>query len=294
MGEQPQHEPLERLRHVLERGRITGRMSAEQLVERDPERVQVAARRHLAAAGLLGRRVQRRAGGGFGGLVAARLGERDAEVAECGLAVAVEPHVVGLDVAVDDPVGVRVGERQSDLAPRANHLGRLQPARGRARQAIGERAAGHVAGDQARRAVVVEDVVHRDDVPVTAEPGGQPRLAPQPLPRRRSAHARERDRAVEREVMREPDVLRAAAAEPALQQVAAGHEPLGRVGRGCRGLGRRQRATRARRPVLGQDAAAVGTRRYQRPEHKGHSSAGVTVITPGVGTVHPPHGWSPR
>ena len=55
--------------------------------------------------------------------------------------------------------------------------------------------------------VVVEDVVDGDDVAVAAEPGGQPGLAPQALPRVAAGHARERDAAVEREVMREPDVL---------------------------------------------------------------------------------------
>ena len=83
-------------------------------------------------------------------------------------------------------------------------------------------------------------------------------------------------------------------AEPALEQVAAGHQTLRRVARGRRRGRGGQRATGARRSVLGKDTATVRARGYQGPEHRGHSSAGVTVITPGVGTVHPPHGWSPR
>ena len=50
-------------------------------------------------------------------------GHRDAEVAEAGAAVRVEPDVVRLDVAVDDAVRVGVGERVGERAAGAQHLG---------------------------------------------------------------------------------------------------------------------------------------------------------------------------
>ena len=45
-----------------------------------------------------------------------RAGARDAEVRHLDAALAVDDHVVRLDVAVDDPVAVREAERREDLA----------------------------------------------------------------------------------------------------------------------------------------------------------------------------------
>ncbi len=254
LGEQLDQQAVELLRHAgNEAGRGGGRAhaqhvlglerphAAQQLVERDAEREQVAARRRGLAERLLGRGVARRAGGV--GVLA--LGHGDAEVAQRRLALGVDPDVVGLDVAVHDPVRVRVSERVGDLAPGGDHLLRLQPAGGRALEPVGERPARHVARDQARRARVVEDVVDGDDVAVAAEPGGQPRLTPQPLPRRRAGHARERDPAVEREIVREPHLLARAAAELALQQIAVG-DHAGRGGHGRRRPPARRSCTRGR------------------------------------------------
>ena len=153
-------------------------------------------------------------------------------------------------------VGVR--ERVGDLAPGRDHLLRLQPPGGRALEPVGQRAAGHVAGDEARRAVVLEDVVDGDDVAVAAEPRGQPGLAAQALPRPGPAHPRERDAAVEREVVREPHVLGRAAAEPALQEVAAGDH-----------------AGRGRRPARRRSGEATCTpRRDRHPRAAGGRSSG--------------------
>ena len=229
--------------------------AAQQLVQGHPEGEEVAERGRGLAEGLLGRGVARRAGRRRG----LALGDRDAEVAERGLALGVDPDVVGLDVAVHDAVGVGVGERVGDLASRRDHLLRLQPARGGAFQPVRQGPAGHVAGDEARGAVVLEDVVDGDDVAVAAEPRGEPRLAPQPLPRAGPGHARERDAAVEREVVGEPDVLGRAAAELALQEVAAGDHPgRDRDRRGS--LRRRDRARRAGTPTRRQRATAIRAR----------------------------------
>ena len=221
VGEQLEQQAVELLRHAGNEARRRGGSvqpqhvlglerphAAQQLVERDAEREQVAARRRGLAERLLGRGVAR----GAGGVGVLALGHGDAEVTQRRLALGVDPDVVGLDVAVHDPVRVRVGERVRDLTARGDHLLRLQPAGGGALEPVGERPARHEARDQARGARVVEDVVDGDDVPVPAEPGGQPRLTPQPLPRRRPGHARERDPAVEREIVGEPHVLARSAA----------------------------------------------------------------------------------
>ena len=207
MREQLEQQPVELRRHARDEARRRGRRAqpqhvlgverphaAQQLVERDAEREQVAARRDGLAERLLGGGVARRAGG----LGVLALGDGDAEVAQRRLALGVDPDVVGLDVAVDDAVGVRVGERVGDLAPGGDHLLRLQPARGRALEPVGQRPARHVARDQARRARVVEDVVDGDDVAVAAQPGRQaaPRAAAAPTRTgRRRARARPRGRA---------------------------------------------------------------------------------------------------
>ena len=156
--------------------------AAEQLVERHAEREEVAQRGRGLAQGLLGGGVAGRAGRGRG----LALGDGDAEVPERRLALGVDPHVVGLDVAVDDAVRMGVRERVGDLAPGRDHLLRLQASRRRALQPVRQRPAGHVARDEAGRAVVLEDVVDGDDVAVAAEARGQARLAPQPLPRART------------------------------------------------------------------------------------------------------------
>ena len=83
-------------------------------------------------------------------------------------------------------------------------------------------------------------------------------------PARRLARARQRDRAVERQVVREPDLLRAAAPEQPLGQVAAGDR--GRSGRRRR-RGGGQRARRARGAVGRPRRSARGARRRGWAEH---------------------------
>ena len=81
-----------------------------------------------------------------------------------GAAVGGEPDVVRLDVAVDDPVRVGVGERVGERAAGAQDLGGLEPAAGHGGEPLGERAAGHVARDDVQHALVVDRVVDGDDV----------------------------------------------------------------------------------------------------------------------------------
>ena len=201
-----------------------GRPAADELVQGRAERVEVAVGPDAAAVRLLGRHVERRAGQ----RAAPRPGASSPASAmpkspSAAPPSPVEPDVVRLDVAVDDAVVVRVRQRAGQLGPDAHDVRHGQPVAGRRGEPRGERAARHVARDDEQRAVVLDDVVHGHDLRVVAQPRHQPRLAPDALARlrARALDARERDRAVEREVVGEPDLLHAAPAEQALHEVAA-------------------------------------------------------------------------
>ena len=154
-------------------------LAGQQLVEHDPGRVQVGAAVDRVALGLLGREVLDRADdrAGLGHLRGlARAG--DAEVGDLGLALAVDDHVLRLDVAVHDPAPVRVAERAQDL------LGERDRDLGRQRPALGHELLQRPPVDQlhrdVRRAVPLRAVEDRDDVRVR-EPGRGLRLAPEAL-----------------------------------------------------------------------------------------------------------------
>jgi hypothetical protein len=86
------------------------RLAGEHLVEEGAERVEVALRAGRLAQRLFRWQVSDRADQGPAADSGARLGCRQAEVAESGVAVVVDPDVRGLQVAVDDPARVRVLE----------------------------------------------------------------------------------------------------------------------------------------------------------------------------------------
>ena len=138
----------------------------ERLVEDQAERVEVGARVHGPARGLLGRHVGERAHDVARQRQRVLAGEvGDAEVGQLrrraarGRAVG-HDHVLRLDVAVDDAalVGVveRVGEREAD----AQHVAVRQLA---GRLELGERAALHQLGDEVAAAVLLARVEQRDD-----------------------------------------------------------------------------------------------------------------------------------
>ncbi len=95
------------------------------LEERDAEGVEIEPRVERSPLRLLGREVLRRAdrhvhaGGGH----VAGDGSRDAEVREDGTAVRVQQDVVGLQIAVDHPLGVGELERPSHVARDAYDIG---------------------------------------------------------------------------------------------------------------------------------------------------------------------------
>ena len=277
LGEQRQHQRVERSVDAVRvpRGRLRRgvpvlceqrcrvraeerRAPAEQLPQRRAERVEVALGQRRPAGGLLGRLVVRRARRAAGALgIAGRDG--DAEVAQPGAAVRREPDVVGLDVAVHDAVLVRMGERVGQRPARAQDLGDAEPLGGRGREPGGERAACHEARHDVQRTAILDRVVDGHDVRVISEARHQARLAPHPLARLGAGGAgqgaRDRDGPVERQVVREPDLLGSAATEHPLWQVAIrdqlGGLPLRRSSRLCHG-----RAGRAPARLPGQRAAA--------------------------------------
>jgi hypothetical protein len=118
-------------------------LAVERRVQRDAEREQIRTRVDGLAAELLGRHVGGRSHEDAGrgevhildgaGVVA---GERDAEVGHRHVSVGPEEHVVGLEVAVNDPRRVRRGEAATcldegleDLRDRATSLGEPLPQR---------------------------------------------------------------------------------------------------------------------------------------------------------------------
>ena len=152
---------------------------------------------------------------------------REAEVREVGVVVLAEQDVGGLDVAVDEPRGVRGVQRGRDLADDAGGA----PGRERA-LAPDERpevVAGHVAHRDVGDAALLARVVDRDDVGVV-DRRRDLRLAQEAAPDRRVLHERggddlQRDLAVERELRRPVHDPHAAATRDRLDPVAGEAAP---------------------------------------------------------------------
>ena len=206
-----------------------GKLPGQEAVEDDAERVDVRGRPRRRAFRLLGRQV----GGGAHdrpGFRERRLAgrPRDAEVGELGAALRVEEDVRGLQVAVDDPVRVRMGEAGGDLGREPLRLEVGQ--RPTAAEALLERAAAEVFEDEVRPALGLADVVDPGDVRM-GQRGDRAGLPDEP---RRVGVAREeleRHEAPELAVLGQPDLGHAAAAEQVakLEPVAdhlAGHGRL--------------------------------------------------------------------
>jgi hypothetical protein len=91
-------------------------------------------------------------------------------------------HVAGLEVAVDDALLVRGGQRLGNLRPDLERLRQRQRA---LLQPVGERFAGEVLHDEVGPAILLPHVVERTDVGVL-ESGDGPRLALEAGPQRGS------------------------------------------------------------------------------------------------------------
>ncbi len=134
-------------------------LAGEEFIEHEPERIDIAARRDLVARQLLRRHVGGRAG-------ANRFARRarQPEVRDADLAGAVEHHVRGLEVAVDDVALVSGGEPGADLTRDLERALFREPAD--ALQQRREVFAVHVLHRQECRAVDLVDVVHAAHVGV--------------------------------------------------------------------------------------------------------------------------------
>ena len=171
-------------------------------------------------------------------------GAGDAEVGDPGAALGVDEHVLGLEVAVDDPALVRELRRLEDLADDLDRLADGQPARDQ----VLERGALDVLHRDPVAAVGLAAVVDADHVRVL-EPRRRLRLAAEALDELRVlgealVQELERHPAAEHRVVGEPDVGHPAARRaarracsgrrsvvPARALISAGEHRLHQVGR---------------------------------------------------------------
>ena len=214
---------------LLRRRAVEERLAGEREVAGRGQRVDVGGRRQLAAGGLLGRHVGRRADHHVGGgqrVVAAAVA-RDAEVDQLddvGLAAGGgHQQVRRLDVAVDHPARVGLGQRRGGLGDQVDR------ARWRQRAALGHQLLQRDAVEQlhreVRQAVVGDAVVEDPDGVGVGERGGGRGLALEPrggggvgVVEPQDLH---RDVALERAVPRAPHLAHAADSDPRLELVAA-------------------------------------------------------------------------
>src|SRR6185295_12572976 len=218
---------LERDRHgalALERD-----AAGEQLVEHDPDRVDVRRRADRVALGLLGREVLRRAHDGARLGHVRRSGARDAEVGDLGAPVGVDDDVVGLEVAVDDPAAVGEARGAQDLD------GQVDGAVGVQRRLLLDdrlqRAPLEVLHRDVVGAVVLAAVVDGDDV-LVLQAGGARRLAAEALDElavlgEAPVEDLQRHLAPELQVLGDVDVRHAAAAQAVQDAVAPVDDGLG-------------------------------------------------------------------
>jgi hypothetical protein len=133
------------------------------------------ARVHRLGGELLGRHVGRRPGHAAAASPDHRLHRPgDAEIRQCQPTVSGAQDVGGLEVAVDDPGGVRGSEPTQDVERDGAHfVVGVGPA-----ESIGQRAAGHVLHRQKRTVAMLDDVEHAAHVGVR-DPARQPNLVPE-------------------------------------------------------------------------------------------------------------------
>ena len=217
------------LAHVLHRDAhlalgLERHLAREHLVEADPERVDVGLLRHLLAQRLLGRDVvggaEHAASGGEAAVV-----ERpgDSEVGDLRAPLEVHEHVLGLHVAVHEPLRVRRRQRARDLHCVRHRLHHRQA--GAPPEPGLEGLALHVLEDDVGVAVVVSRVDDGDDVGV-GEARHRPRLAAEALVlegvvRERGVHELDRHPALQRLVERPVDGRHPPGADLLLEPEAA-------------------------------------------------------------------------
>ena len=201
----------------LRRGVPAQRMSpGQQLVQHHAGGVDVAGRLDAAPGRLLRRHV------GDGADHVAVAGERvrvhevgDAEVHDLDVPPVVEHDVLGLDVAVDDALAVRVRERVEELHPDRDHIPVVQLV-----AQLVERVAADELPDEDAALIVREPVVERDDVGVVERRGRLDLAHDARAERPPVGDDLERDGLLQRQVVGLEDLGEPAAADLADQLVA--------------------------------------------------------------------------
>ena len=170
-GLDPGADPAGSLRRGVAGDRV---LAGPALVGGQGERVDVGGRAGELPIGLLGRHVGERSDHLAGGGQRRRPRDPgDPEVHQLRpssrAAVVADDHVLGLDVTVDDPAGVGVGER---LAEVEGDLGDVAVVEHPGGAELVERLAGDQLGDQDRAAGVLTELVEGDDRRVVETGGG--------------------------------------------------------------------------------------------------------------------------
>jgi hypothetical protein len=162
---------------------VDGWQAGDQHVRDRADRPHVGGRAELLGAPLLGRHVHRRAGRDaelrLGDIVDACTervgGTREAEIHDARTAVGREQHVRWCEIEVNDAFAMSGGDRGGKLARDAHRLDEREAC---AIDPIAQRGTVDVLHDDVRAALVLADLVDRDDIGMR-EPRRRARLAPQ-------------------------------------------------------------------------------------------------------------------
>ena len=202
--------------------RLEGEPPREQPEQDHAERIDVARGGGAFSRSLLRRHVRGRSDQRAGLRQRVHAGHPgNAEVRDLGATLLVEEDVRRLQVAVDEPVLVRVREPGSDLGRDRPGLGvRERPA---VAEALLERAARQVLEDHERPPALASVVVEAADVRVRQRSDG-PRLALEAQRIRVSAQELERDRPAELRVDREPDLGHRPRSQLLFKPIAVGED----------------------------------------------------------------------
>ncbi len=244
----------------------------DQVVEQHAEAVDVGGRGRRSAAQALGAQIQRRAGEQVESGCRRLHRSAGAEVHEDDAAALLAHHVVRLDVAVDEALGVDGGERAAQRPADDDRL--VGAVRAAGVDLGGQRPAAHELHPQADAAVVLVGAVHDDDVGML-DAGEEAAFVEHPRGRIVAAEARRQqlhgDVAAER-IDGPIDLRERAAADRFLEaQRAPGRAAQVVVGAGRRSPAPRPRRMsrparrRRRRPARGSPGSPRAPRRRRRP-----------------------------
>ena len=255
---------LVKLLQILERAAFLGALPGEDLEEREAKCVDVALDRRAFAGELLRRHVLRRSCELADGVSRDR---GDAEVGDADVALAVDHHVGGLEVAVQDTAFVRGGHAGTEL-PRDLHGLVVRHAPDPSQQRA-EVLAVHVLHRQETAAVGVTEVVQTAHV-LVRDLARHPQLVVElAQPRVTRGHGLrqelQRHRLLEREILGAVHLAHPAAPKQGDHSIAAGNDGAGRE------------CVRAWRDLRGTDRGGSGEAGIQRDlvvrcAHRAHSS----------------------